>query len=128
MEEARAYAINLGFDFETYQNFNTFFDRTKQKGNVKKFADKIGKSTTTIYSRIYLLSLPEPIQDAIEAEEQSFPLMYANEITKLRKIGARDLVHRFMMNIFDEYKAKHTHGYSGKNGKLIKILDSFIKN
>lgn len=128
MEEARAYAINLGFDFEKFENFRTYFDRSKRDGKIQKFAKEIGKSDGTIYKRLYLLSLPEPIQDAIEAEEQSFPLMYANEIAKLRKIGAQDLSHRFMMNIFDEYKAKpDATSLDQINKRVTKLLDKYIE-
>ena len=126
MEEARAYAINLGFEFEKFENFQTYFDRSKRDGKIKVFADKIGKSDRTIYTRLYLLSLPKPIQAAIENPELKFPLMYANEIAKLRKIGKEDLAHRFMMNIYDEYKAKpDATSLDQINKRVTKLLDKY---
>lgn len=128
MEEARAYAINLGIDFETFLNLETFFSKKIQDGKIKNLANRVGKSPATVYNRLYLLFLPEAIQDAIEVEEQSFPLMYANKIAKLRKIGAQDLAHRFMMNIFDEYKAKpETMNLDQINKRVIKLLDKYTE-
>ncbi|MFW9972276.1 MAG: hypothetical protein ACFFDF_18975 [Candidatus Odinarchaeota archaeon] len=48
IEEARAYAINLDFEFPTSINWKTFFDRKIQNGKIKDFADKIGKGETTV--------------------------------------------------------------------------------
>jgi len=126
IEEARSYAINLGIDYETFVNLQTFFDRTKQDGKIKKLAERIGKSESTIYKKIYLLYLPETIQDAIEAK--AIPLMYANEIAKLRKIGKQDLSHRFMMNIFDEYKSKpNATSLDQINKRVVNLLDKYTE-
>lgn len=128
MEESRAYAINLGINFGTFVNLQTFSNRKTQDGKIKKLAEKIGKSPSTVYKRLHLLFLPEDIQNAIEAEEQSFPLMFANEIAKLRKIGKQDLAHRFMMNIYDEYKAKpDVMNLDQINKRVTKLLDKYTE-
>ena len=118
MEEARAYAINLGIDFSNFLNLKSFFNNTKnKKTSIPKFAKKIGKSTTTVYLRLYLLFLSKNIKDALENEQLKFPLGYAQEIPKLRQlitvekddkgktVGVKnvDLAHRFMDNIYDEW-------------------------
>ncbi|MFW9972979.1 MAG: hypothetical protein ACFFDF_22530 [Candidatus Odinarchaeota archaeon] len=63
IEEARAYAINMDFDFSTFPSLEKSFEQGRSKnGKVKRFTEEIGKSTSTIYSRLYLLFLPEEIQ------------------------------------------------------------------
>lgn len=128
MEEARAYAINLGINFSKWENLYSHTTKREHTG-LTAFSKKIGKSSKTVRNRIYLLFLPEDIQDAIEAEEQPLPLMYANEIVKLRKIGKQDLAHRFMLNIFDEYKAKpDATSLDQINKRVTKLLDKYTED
>ncbi len=126
MEESRAYAINLGINFESFLNLENFFAKGKGKnGKIPKFANKIGKSATTVYSRLHLLFLPKPIQEILDTPKSKF-LMYASELVKLRKIGKEDLAHRFMMNIYDEYKAKpNAFSLDDVNKRVTKLLDKY---
>ena len=99
IEEARAYAINLGIDFKLYKNFYTTFDKSKK--GITEFANKIGKSPPTISNRLHLLFLPEDIQNAIHHGELN--LQIAQEISKLREIKDDDSAQECMMEIYNDY-------------------------
>lgn len=103
IEEARAYAINLGidFDFSNRQNFGDLL--AKKNKDLKKFAETTGKSDTTVYNRLRLLVLPEDIQSAIHLRKFKRKLHVAETLTKLGKIEDVGIAQEYMLELYNEY-------------------------
>lgn len=120
MEEARAYALNLGIDYTDDAEISAFQDSRIE--GIGKFGEEIGKDTGTIRGRLYLLTLPGKIQDAIEKKDINYTRAF--EIARLRQIKKEDLRHRLMENVFDEYMERQDSMSLDKiNQRINKVLE-----
>ncbi len=124
MEEARAYAINLNLNFEKSKDFSTLFDEKKYIKGIGDFATKIGKSHTTVHSRLRLLTLPEDIQSVVHLRK--IQLQIAEGIAELGKIKDLEIAQKYMLDMFKDYKEE---GFSVKElERRVKSKIDFEKN
>lgn len=122
MEEARAYALNLGINHTDSVGIPTSSD--SQIEGIGKFAKSIGKHRDTIYRRLYLLTLPVKIQTTIE--KKKIHITKIDEITRLRIIKKEGLRHRLMENVFDEYMERQdTFSLDDINQRINKVLEDY---
>lgn len=115
IEEARAYAkYIINGKFVTHEDCENFLDEiekhpprrrkipSEDHSQVKELAEQIGKHTSasTIRRRLYLLALPEEVQNAIEHNE--IQLGIGTKIASLRQLDDSEFAERKMKELAND--------------------------